>query len=326
VRTLTIFILPILVGSAQAADPRILTVPSQNDVLGRPAQPIAPLLPQPDIPTATERRDDPEQRPDTPSTQQTTADRRGAESEPIVAKVLKTDSEAAEERKDREERSRDEWWLMVATIALACVAVVQAGFFLWQLRLIKQGTKDAATSAVAAKDAANAAKTQAEIAQTSLVLSQRPILRVRKFVIRQPDVTQTPFFFEKGNIISGDFEVVNVGGATATITQIFSIVYWTDKGLPMMPPYDGRDPDPGTPPPLLPGFSTSLSFKSIWSVDDNGKAISNRNDGWRLYIMGVIYYTDGITPGGRRNYFCREWQINPYRFVPVDNADYESEN
>jgi len=42
--------------------------------------------------------------------------------------------------------------------------------------------------------------------------------------------------------------------------------------------------------------------------------------------MGVIYYTDGITPGGRRNYFCREWQINPYRFVPVDNADYESEN
>jgi hypothetical protein len=326
VRTLTILIPLILIGGAHAGDPRILTVPSQNDVLGKPAQPIAPSPAQRAIPSEAEPRGDPEPNPGTPTAQQSATDQRGTENAPIVAKVLKSDSEAVDDRKDREQRSRNEWWLTVATIALAVVAVVQAGFFLWQLRLIKQGTKDAAISAVAAKDAANAAKTQAEIALKSLVLGQRPILRVRKVVMRQPDATQIPFLFKKGDTISGDFEVVNVGGAAATITQTWSMVYWTDKGLPMMPPYDGRDPDPGTPFSLSPGFSQSLSFKSIQPMDDNGKAIANRNDGWRLYIMGLIYYVDGITAGGRRNYFCREWQIDPCRFVAVDNADYESDN
>ena len=147
--------------------------------------------------------------------------------------------------------------------------------------------------------------------QRTLALSQRPLLRVRKIVMRHPDVTQRPFLFRAGDIISGDLEIVNVGGTKATITHIWSIVYWTNEGLPMLPPYDGTDPEPeiSLPPPLSPGFSASLKFKSSRPMDGNVKSITNRNDGWRLYVMGLIYYIDNITPGGRRNYFCREWQI-----------------
>ncbi len=334
-QSLWIWVFLMLVGSAHAADPRVLTIPSQNDVQSRPTSPIAPTPSQPPrlpSPSITEQGGVPEQSPAVRPSQQTVTDQRSTENAPEkVLPAQKVEGDAAEQGK----RRWDERALAIATVVLAGIAGAQALLFLWQLKLMNKATEDAAKSAAAAKDAADAAKTQSEIAKTNLALSQRPLLRVGKVVMTHPDVMQSPFFFREGDIISGDCEIINVGSTTATITDVWSVVYWTNKGLPMLAPYDGTNPqyhganpDPRIllSPSLSPGFSTTLKFKSDHPMEGDAKAITNRNDRWRLYIMGLIYYVDNITPGGRRNYFCREWQIDPYRFQKVENSDYEAEN
>ena len=52
-----------------------------------------------------------------------------------------------------------------------------------------------------------------------------------------------------------------------------------------------------------------------------------------LYLVGEIWYLnanaaapEGEVSHGYRTYFCRRLETDPYRFVPVDDPDYESED
>jgi hypothetical protein len=70
------------------------------------------------------------------------------------------------------------------------------------------------------------------------------------------------------------------------------------------------------------------TFYSIELIQDEAHAVALGRDGWKLYVMGWVTYIDANkTP--RRTSFCREYReledSGRGRLVPVDNADYETE-
>jgi hypothetical protein len=83
-----------------------------------------------------------------------------------------------EERAERDEHRRNEnglanytRWLAAFTLLLVIVAGVQAGLFVWQLRLMKTGSLDT-------KVAADAAKESADVSKTTMEANNRPWLKL----------------------------------------------------------------------------------------------------------------------------------------------------
>jgi len=121
-----------------------------------------------------------------PTAQPATADQRGTDQVPLTVKVLPAPD--ANEKAEQEERERAERAKLDAekaiidtklafetqriadytdrlawfTIFLVFVAIVQAGLFLWQLRLMLDGMRDAKIAANAAQESAEAAKVNAQ--------------------------------------------------------------------------------------------------------------------------------------------------------------------
>jgi hypothetical protein len=224
--------------------------------------------------------------------------------------------------------TRDLW---LVTGALAFVAAVQAGLFVWQLILLNRSIRDTRTAANAAAASAEAAKLEAYAAQRMLVLTQRPRLRVRNVVLRYPVPTHAPppVLFQRGVPVSGQFYVVNVGGTVARIVEGDCRVYWTNHGLPMERPYEGQlieNPMPAFK--LEAGQSTPIPFQSSQPMGPEGDEIRDFVLGWWLYVMGWIEYTDDLN-NPRRTAFCREYRRVPDtqlgRFFPVNDPDYEHE-
>jgi len=266
-------------------------------------------------------------------------DQRGTEQSPMVVRVLpKTADEIEAERKERNERATAEegltrytLYLALATALLFVVASVQAGLFVWQLILIRRSVRDTATAANAANASAEAAKLDANAAQRMLVLAQRPKLRVRNVVVSYPNpMHRQPFrLFEPGELVSGQFYVVNIGGTVARIDEGDCRVYWTNQGLPMERPYEGQEIENMIPPiKLEAGQSTPIPFASRKTMGSEGDDIRAFAAGWRLYVMGWIAYTDDLN-NPRRTAFCREYRQIPHnaegRFFPIDDPDYEHE-
>jgi len=317
--------------TALAADPRIVGPPEQAPA-PQPAPSPAPG-PRPSPPTIP-----PPGEPPSPTQAQPGA---GTEKKPLVVRVLPTQKTAKEveaEKAERDQRTAAErsltnytLYLWLATCALAFVAVVQAGLFVWQLVLLRRSVHDTATAATAAAASAEAAKLEAYAGQRMLVLTQRPKLRVRNVVVKYPVPNHRPPFrmFEAGQPISGQFYVVNVGGTVARIAEGDCRVYWTQQGLPMERPYEGQvieNPMPSIK--LEAGQSTLIPFHSRQAVGPEGDDIRTFAAGWRLYVMGWIEYSDDLN-NPRRTTFCREYRqvlhSSAGHFLPVDDPDYEHE-
>jgi hypothetical protein len=100
----------------------------------------------------------------------------------MVVRVLpspRTADEAEAERKERDDRAAAErdltsysGYLALATCGLVFVAVVQAGFFVWQLILLNRSVRDARTAANAASASADAAREQAQASTRSANTSE----------------------------------------------------------------------------------------------------------------------------------------------------------
>jgi hypothetical protein len=234
-----------------------------------------------------------------------------------VLPTSKTTNEAEAERKERDERAgaeqglttytRDLW---LATGALALVAAVQAGLFVWQLILLNRSVADARTAANAANASAEAATLNAHAAQRMLVLAQRPKLRVRNVVVRYPDPKhRAPFrLFQPGEFVTGQLYVVNIGGTVARIIEGDCRVYWTDQGLPMERLCEGQEIEVPVPPyKLEAGQSDPISFQSRAIMGPEGGEIRTFSGNWRLYVMGWISYQDDLN-NLRRTAFCREYR------------------
>jgi hypothetical protein len=164
----------------------------------------------------------------------------------------------------------------------------------------------------------------------TILSSNLPTIIVRRIVIDSPNIDNRPATqpFRQNDTLCGRFTFINVGRRKATVADTYSMFFLTDKALPMKPPYD----DAGTPPrlniTLPPGWSDGTRIIKSITIE----TIPN-DPHWRRYVMGWIDCIYKPLPwrwikqrcSVSRVYFCRVWSPRHYRFIPVDNPDYESE-
>jgi hypothetical protein len=204
------------------------------------------------------------------------------------------------------------------TLSLCFVAIAQAGLFVWQLLLIRKSATDAEEAA--------------KLAKTTLIMTQRPRLRVRNVEVSHPPTPSRGAapLFTSGRPMRVAFYAANIGGTPATITAALAIVHQTEFALPMRRPYEGKNGNLDVP-------STKLPSGGSWQfarIDEGllrvGPEIigSGARQPLRLFVMGWVEYRDD-NDVIRRTAFCREFS-NPSdpalgRFRRVKNRDYEYE-
>ena len=125
----------------------------------------------------------PEQHHSALSQNESASEPRGTANAPFFVQINpapKSAEETAAERQEREDKSANEWrlvlWtaiLALVTGALVLVAGIQAGLFLVQLRYMREGMTDAAIAANAARNGAIAARDGADISKLSMVAGNR---------------------------------------------------------------------------------------------------------------------------------------------------------
>jgi hypothetical protein len=104
----------------------------------------------------------------------TEADQRGTKQIPFVVEAVESQSDAAEKQAARDHREQEATNSRITrniTAGLFLVALLQAGFFVWQLRMMRKNVRDTGI-------AATAAERSAEIAEKAMVSSQRAFIRV----------------------------------------------------------------------------------------------------------------------------------------------------
>ncbi len=218
----------------------------------------------------------------------------------------------------------DDSALQWATFIAVCVAAVATATYAYFSYRQWKATEIAAN---AARQSADAAKQYAEIASRQLVLTQRPKLIARNIVIEQPDMSEltvaqqvTPSLYFIWRLV-----VSNIGGTPATITDAGSWIYAVSGELPMERPYDrhGVGNAKVVPDNLSPGeqgvLKIGLAVEDVEGGHDFRSIVPRQ---LHIHVMGWITYADdiGVT---RRTSFCRRWDWEEQRFLPVDNPDYE---
>jgi len=314
----------------------------------------------------------------TKSTQQkTTTDKQGTEQIPFVIKIAapkKSDAETKEEQTDKTEHSRNESLTAKGTIALAVITailsfatIILAGFT-WKLwsATVELGRDAKATSARQATQMQRSLdlserQLRIEGAQTDIIEKQhavgrlqyfathRPKIRVRNVVIKNPipiHASAPKTLFVKGQPISGQFYIANIGGSEAVITGIgcWVIARYHQNAkredfLPMERPYEGEAPNifsGGDTTKLMVGGSMPIPFTGDAQMNDvavnqfnlkRQTTLLTSEGWWHLYVMGYIEYFDIIETNStyRRTAFCREFDPIGERFIKVANEDYEYE-
>ncbi len=102
-------------------------------------------------------------------------DTRGTEQSPLVIKVNPSpinDEKAAEEKKERQEKSDSDWWLVKLTGTLAAIGLLQLFVFGLQARRLRQTIEEMKVATAATQKAANAAKDSADTA----LVANMPVL------------------------------------------------------------------------------------------------------------------------------------------------------
>lgn len=261
----------------------------------------------------------------------------------VVESIAAPDSEddaSYREYEHHEKPSLDRWatYSSVALAVFTFLLFVFTAMLWWVTFRLSRDAKESSTRQSAetrrsleiALLSANAAKEAADLARQQFVASHLPRLSVRNVVVKQPDRTRTDrLHFARGELVSGQFYVENSGGTRARIVESHCEVYWTDKGLPMERPYEGRNPnDQVGHVELRPGQSIPAIFQSESLMDEFADRIALGTANWRLYVMGWIAYLDD-SDIRRRAMFCRTFDGNVGaangRFVRVHDTDYENE-
>jgi hypothetical protein len=140
-----------------------------------------------------------------------------------------------------------------------------------------------------------------------------------------------PFLLSDGEPIKGHLVIRNVGGSDATIKEAEYRFFWTDDGLPMVPPLHHGQSKPlitTEMPHVLPAHgshqvpieSPPIPVGAASQFEEGGPTV--------LYILGAIRYSGWEPDQECWMGFCREYrrgdQFNGEgRFVAVENPDYE---
>lgn len=244
------------------------------------------------------------------------ADNRGATEqsrifvEPVEsadAKHEAREKSAADDRRESARQRLDNLTLCVLTLQLVVFAFQTFALFR-QAKLLQATVQDT---------------------RQATVLAQRPKLRVRNIIVKQPTPVHASALelFAPQQFVSGQLYVSNIGGTPATITGIGCWIEWTNQfSLPMERPYEGRSPNvPLEGKTLHAGEPMTVPFQSEKLMSQDGPSIRTATGFWKLYVMGRVEYRDAIGTQ-RRTTFCRQWRAPEKHFSAVDNPDYENED
>ena len=175
--------------------------------------------------------------------------------------------------------------------------------------------------AIETAKAAKAAAASASAMREELILTQRPRIIVRNFYLTTGNATHpVAEGITTGEIPSGQFYAVNVGGTDATIVE-WHCQALIGSILPMKRPYEGqigiqenRKMPPGSPHTFqFQRHGEPIDQKEFDFVMAGTKV---------LYVIGWIGYQDELRIY-RRTAFCRRYDLGLRRFIAVDNPDYE---
>jgi hypothetical protein len=193
-------------------------------------------------------------------------DQRGTDQAPLSVKILPAPgAEKQAEKQERDEKEKAETDRQLAletqriadftrllaafTAGLVVVALGQAGLFVWQLRYMRKGMKDAEHAATAANAAALAAQEQVEVAKAQIEVTKIGIFDLeRAYLDAFPSDTKTQFVTDpppaSGFFAAGDpMEIVvkvgmkNTGRTRAVISQAYG-EFRTGTWLEDKPVYD----------------------------------------------------------------------------------------
>ena len=120
------------------------------------------------------------------SKQQAKSDQRGIEQSPLVIKVvppLADEEKIATDKKDREEKSEADWWLVKLTGILAAIGFLQLIVFGLQARRLRQTIEEMKVATKATDKAANAAVKAASLSEQALHLLERADVYLEKIDI-----------------------------------------------------------------------------------------------------------------------------------------------
>jgi hypothetical protein len=166
----------------------------------------------------------------------------GTQASPLWIKVIQAGTDKTEPKPNQEKsengsaqkrRVDPNWLIATFTIVLAFIAAIQAGFFFWQLWMLRKSLEDSKTAADSAKSAAESAKKSADIATNSeraWVITSRVA-----FAPDLPDLTD-PNGLRKSKMV---IRIRNCGRSPAEMesVHIVAIVYPADFKFPDSPIY-----------------------------------------------------------------------------------------
>ncbi len=219
-------------------------------------------------------------------------------------------------------RRRDDpnWWVAWLTGVLVTVACVQAGFFVWQLRMMRKSLADSKIAAEAARDAATAAKQSADIASHS----------ERAWVV--DEIRQMGNLPANGEVFAVYMSFKNFGRTPALIVDLKIRLHT----------FQLEDTDPLIGAEVLPEFPAYDHEQNFFEVGDQGiilvptqsftvaQSFEEEGGKWtqflqlvvptkqrRLCCYGLISYEDGFG-NLRTNQFCYIWDLgfDPKGVIP----------
>jgi hypothetical protein len=206
---------------------------------------------------------------------------------------------------DQHTSTDTDWWMVSAVLL---VGLLQLGVFGYQARQLRKTVE--------------ATQKYAQTAREEMISAHPPKFIVRRIVLN-PYIGDASF--QLGNELNGSFNVINNGRSKGTITQNHSMIFITDKALPMKPPYEVVPHQPLFSTPLETGYAATLNIRKGITINTEIMDAMTLASNWKLYVMGWIDYLDTIDRPVSRLHFCRVWNPRKCRFMAVDNPDYESE-
>jgi hypothetical protein len=165
-------------------------------------------------------------------------------------------------------------------------------------------------------------KESVDIASKTLILANRPRIKVRTFVIKPRNQ------FVWNLAIDVECQVVNSGGVDAYIVESNCTVYATGggaEGLPMLPPYSNQTDSFQVKDNILPaGLACPLYQRSdVMLLSKNDEFVLKGEI--KLYTIGYVLYRDELH-NFYRTAFCRRFNFQKKRFEIVHNQDYEHQD
>jgi hypothetical protein len=161
------------------------------------------------------------------------------------------------------------------------------------------------------------------LTKDSIILTHRPKLVVRAFYVHGGMSA-----FKEGSTVEGAFEISNIGGTRAKVTEIHATAMMLGF-LPMKRPYEGVDNQWRSGSKYLrPGESMQGAFRrddGILQQGDVSEIVGPSSNSRSLYVIGFIRYDDELDPPTpHRTVFCRRFDRKTVRFTPVEDEDYEN--